>query len=84
MKILGIDPALSITGYGVVDFTKRQLFLLEAGVIKTSARQPLGERLNKINQGISSLISETRPDVAVVEKIYAHYVHPAEWHGSFR
>lgn len=77
MKILGIDPALSITGYGVVDFTKKELFLLEAGVIKTSAQQPLAQRLNKIYQGISNLISETRPDVAVVEKLYAHYLHPA-------
>ncbi len=77
MKILGIDPALSITGYGVIDFSKKRLFLLEAGVIKTSLQQPLPQRLNRIHQGISNLISETRPDVVVVEKIYAHYVHPA-------
>lgn len=77
MKILGIDPALGITGYGMIDFTKNKLFLLEAGIIRTSAREPLLKRLDKIHQGVSALIAQTRPDVAVLEKLYAHYVHPA-------
>lgn len=76
MKILGIDPALAITGYGVIDFSKRKLFLLEAGVIKTSVREPLPQRLNRIYEGMSNLISEIKPDVAVLEKLYAHYAHP--------
>jgi crossover junction endodeoxyribonuclease RuvC len=76
MRILGIDPALSITGYGVVDVNKNKLFLLEAGIIKTTTRQLLPERLHRIYQGLSSLISDTKPDVMVLEKLYAHYHHP--------
>ncbi len=76
MRILGIDPALTITGYGVVDFNKNKLFLLEAGVIKTSTRQLMSQRLKIIYEGVTDLISETKPDAMVLEKLYVHYHHP--------
>jgi len=76
MKILGIDPALAITGYGVIDFTKNKLIILEAGIIKTTIRQGLPERLDCIYQGITNLISDTKPEIMVLEKLFAHYHHP--------
>lgn len=76
MKILGIDPALAVTGYGLIDTGKNRLFLIEAGVVKTSSRQNLPERLDKIYTAISKLIVESKPDVLVLEKLYAHYRHP--------
>lgn len=76
MIILGIDPALAITGYGVIDAKKNKLIVLEAGIISTSVKQPVAERLDKIYQGITNLISDTKPDVMVLEKLYAHYRHP--------
>jgi crossover junction endodeoxyribonuclease RuvC len=76
MRILGIDPALSVTGYGVIDFNKNRLSLLEAGIVKTSASQNLTERLNKIYQTVVKLIFDTKPDVMVLEKLYVHYRHP--------
>ncbi len=76
MRILGIDPALTITGYGVVDSHKNKLFLLEAGVIKTFTRQLMSERLKLIYEGVTDLISETKPEVMVLEKLYVHYHHP--------
>lgn len=76
MRILGIDPALAISGYGVIDAVKNRLVLVEAGIIRTSARQVLTVRLNKIYRGMAKLILDTRPDVAVLEKLYAHYRHP--------
>ncbi len=76
MKILGVDPALAITGYGIVDCERNKLSLLEAGIIKTSVKQLLSERLSRIYRGIVDLISETKPDVMVLEKLYAHYHHP--------
>jgi len=77
MRILGIDPALSITGYGVIDFTRNKILLLEAGVIKTSVKDPLAVRLKDIYQGVNSLILDAKPEVMVLEKIFAHYHHPA-------
>lgn len=76
MIILGIDPALTITGYGVIETKKYILSLLEAGIISTSSKDKLPERLDKIYKAVTKLISDTKPDVMVVEKLYAHYRHP--------
>jgi crossover junction endodeoxyribonuclease RuvC len=76
MIILGIDPALRITGYGVIITGKKEVLLKEAGIITTESKDPLPVRLNKIHRAISKLIQDTRPDVAVLEKLYAHYRHP--------
>lgn len=76
MIILGIDPALSITGYGVIEFNRSKIVLLEAGIISTCASQLLPLRLDRIYCGITKLIKDTKPDVIVLEKLYAHYRHP--------
>ncbi|MFA5062759.1 MAG: crossover junction endodeoxyribonuclease RuvC [Candidatus Omnitrophota bacterium] len=76
MKILGIDPALTITGYGLIDVRNSKLVLVEAGIISTSSKDLLTSRLDKIYRGIIKLITDTSPDVLVLEKIYAHYRHP--------
>lgn len=76
MRILGIDPALTITGYGLIDVRNKQLALVEAGIISTSSKEPIANRLDKIYRGVVKLISDTSPDVLVLEKIYAHYRHP--------
>lgn len=76
MVILGIDPALTITGYGVIDSSGNRLALIEAGIIATKASEPIQKRLDKIHRTIIKLIDDTRPDCLVLEKIYAHYRHP--------
>lgn len=76
MRILGIDPALSVTGYGLIDCRRDGLALIEAGVIQTSAKQGTGERLAKIYHAAQKLINDTAPDTVVLEKLYVHYKHP--------
>jgi crossover junction endodeoxyribonuclease RuvC len=76
MIILGIDPALTVTGYGLITIKKNIISLIEAGIIKTSPRQILPERLDRIYKAISKLLVENKPDVLVLEKLYAHYRHP--------
>ena len=76
MKILGIDPALTITGYGLIEAQNNKLALIEAGIISTSSKELVTTRLEKIHRGIMKLIADTLPDVLVLEKIYAHYRHP--------
>jgi len=76
MKILGIDPALTITGYGLIDVKNKKLALIEAGIISTSSKDLVTVRLDKIYRGIIKLILDFSPDVLVLEKIYAHYRHP--------
>ncbi len=77
MKILGIDPGLGITGYGLIEGTGDNIKLIEAGVIRTSSGSEIAGRLLKIYDGLSEIIEEYRPDALVLEKIYSHYKHPA-------
>ena len=77
MIILGIDPALAITGYGVIEVKGPMLALIEAGIIQTEAKEPISKRLDKIYRGVLRLISDTGADCLVLEKIYSHYKHPA-------
>ncbi len=75
-RIIGVDPALSVTGYGIVDAGDDRVSLVKAGVIKTSSRQPLPDRLNKIYVSIIDIMSAHKPEVMVLEKIFVHYHHP--------
>jgi len=75
MKILGIDPGLNITGYGLIEVKNSRVVLIEAGTIKTSPKEDLSRRLNKIYSGLEGLIKEQKPDCMVLEKLFTHYRH---------
>jgi crossover junction endodeoxyribonuclease RuvC len=74
MRILGIDPGLGTTGYGIIE--ERTFKLIEAGTIKTLANTPIQARLKKIFDSLTEIIKEYEPGVLVLEKIYSHYRHP--------
>ena len=76
MKILGIDPGLCITGYGLIEAGPKGLKLIEAGIVRTSAKEKVEARIEKIYDGIKSLVRESKPDVLVLEQLYSHYKHP--------
>jgi len=76
MRILGIDPGLNITGYGVIELKDKRVHLIEAGVIKTQVSSGIKNRLHKIHKGLSDLIREQKPQIMVLEKLYTHYRHP--------
>ncbi len=79
MRILGIDPGLNITGYGLVevDENRRKVpSLLEAGLIKTKPCFSLPQKLRKIHKGITEILSEFRPEVLVLEELYSNYKYP--------
>jgi len=78
MRILGIDPALNSTGYGLIEATgPDKMKLIEAGVIKTDPKGGISARVTDIYQNLSDIIKEHKPAVLVLEKIYSHYKHPA-------
>jgi crossover junction endodeoxyribonuclease RuvC len=77
MIILGIDPALSRTGFGIIERNSRGMSLIDAGVVETDARDSLPERLLTLYQGISYVVKKFKPYCIVLEKLYAHYRHPA-------
>lgn len=77
MKILGIDPGIKITGYGLIKVASPEtITLVEAGVIGTSSGQNIAERLKKIFENLTNIIDQEKPDVLVLEKLYSHYRHP--------
>jgi crossover junction endodeoxyribonuclease RuvC len=76
MRVLGIDPGLGITGYGVLDFEGEQVRVAEAGVIRTNEKAPLSERLVDLAREMESVITQFVPDVVAVEELYSHYGHP--------
>ncbi|HSS08645.1 MAG TPA: crossover junction endodeoxyribonuclease RuvC [Acidimicrobiales bacterium] len=69
MFALGIDPGLSLCGYGAVARARAGLEMIGAGVIATPARDPLSVRLATLLGELRTLIAETEPDVVVVERV---------------
>jgi crossover junction endodeoxyribonuclease RuvC len=71
LTILGIDPGTAVTGYGVVSrAADGALTLVECGVIRTSARAPLPERLTQIFEGVSELMDRHAPAAVAVEGVF--------------
>ncbi|MFH1856035.1 MAG: crossover junction endodeoxyribonuclease RuvC [Candidatus Omnitrophota bacterium] len=77
MRILGIDPGLNVTGYGLIETDNNSYSLLEAGVIKSPYKYSLPRRLSHIHNELSNLINEYKPQSLVLEKIFSHYKFPA-------
>lgn len=70
-RIIGIDPGTGILGFGVIEVgEKRKLKLVDGGVIRTPAKQPLDERLVEIYRHLASEIAKTKPSVMVIEKLF--------------
>jgi crossover junction endodeoxyribonuclease RuvC len=77
MRILGIDPGLRLTGYGVIDAANPvRPTLIDGGVIRLKEKHPLAKRLVELEQGLQELMDEHKPRVCAVEMLYAHYNHP--------
>lgn len=76
MRILGIDPGLQITGYGVIDCKPNRPVLVDGGVIRLKPKASLADRLVELETELQSLFNEHKPDVCAVEQLYAHYAHP--------
>jgi crossover junction endodeoxyribonuclease RuvC len=70
MVVIGIDPGISNTGYGVVESRPGALLALDGGVIETSPADPLETRLAQIADRIHALVEEHRPDAMAIESIY--------------
>lgn len=70
MRILGIDPGTGITGFGVVDAVKDTYKIIDGGVIRTPAHTPMSERLVTIYESVNELISEHKPQVLSIEKLF--------------
>ena len=79
-RILGLDPGLQVTGYGVLDHTRNGPRHREAGVLRSAVdgrdTSDMAQRVKVLYDGLVEVLDEWRPTVMVVEQLYAHYDHP--------
>jgi crossover junction endodeoxyribonuclease RuvC len=75
MVILGVDPGLNRTGYGVIEAAATQLRFIAAGDIRPSRTASLPARLAVIHDELSRLIAQFHPASAVLEQIFTHRAH---------
>jgi len=71
VRILGIDPGLRVTGFGVIEQQNKQIKYVTSGRIKTSGSD-LSERLKEIVDGVGEVIAQYGPDVAAIEKVFVN------------
>jgi crossover junction endodeoxyribonuclease RuvC len=70
MRILGLDPGLRRTGWGVIDARDDRLRHVANGVIAPPAGAAISDRLTRLYQGVAAIVAEHGPDAAAVEAIF--------------
>lgn len=71
MRILGIDPGLRVTGFGLVERSGRQLTYVTSGRIRTPDAQ-LPERIKTILEGLEEVMNQQAPDQVAIEKVFVN------------
>lgn len=74
--ILGFDPGLSITGYGIIDVRNQRPELVEAGILKIRRDRTLAERLKELHEGVTEILDAFPIAVVAIEQLYSHYERP--------
>ena len=70
MRILGVDPGSTATGYGVVEFAGGRLSHVAHGILRPGRGEALASRLAKIHAGLLGVAAEHAPELAVVECVF--------------
>jgi crossover junction endodeoxyribonuclease RuvC len=71
MIVLGIDPGLSLTGWGIVEaFSRDKISLVQYGCIKTMPPAPLIDRLQIVHDELQTVIGKYKPDVVAIEELF--------------
>lgn len=72
MRLIGLDPGLQRTGWGVIDAVDNRLAFVADGVVQTTSSLSLSERLVELFEGITGVINEFKPEVAAVEETFVN------------
>ena len=70
MIILGLDPGLATTGYGIIDVEGNKFSLIKYGTIITSPKDTLSQRIKQIYQECTSLLSIHNPSIVAIESLF--------------
>lgn len=72
IRILGIDPGLRVTGFGVLEICGQKLTYITSGRIRTADKGEMPERIRTILEGLSQVIAELKPQQVAVEKVFVN------------
>jgi crossover junction endodeoxyribonuclease RuvC len=72
MRLIGLDPGLRLTGWGVIDVEGNRLRHVAHGVIKVSVEGSLAERLHELFDGVCGVVAEQKPVEAAVEETFVN------------
>jgi len=72
LRILGVDPGLRVTGFGVIEKVGSRLCYLASGCIRTEVSDSLPNRLGTIHSGLRELVAKHRPDEAAAEIVFVN------------
>ncbi len=72
VRILGIDPGLTVTGFGVIEKSGSRLVYVTSGCIRPPTNQALANRLKTILEGLREVINTNRPEQAALEKVFVN------------
>ncbi len=72
MKILGIDPGLVKTGWGILEAEDNRLTYIASGLIKPNSNQEMAQRLQEIDEGLQKIITEFDPGCAAIEETFVN------------
>jgi crossover junction endodeoxyribonuclease RuvC len=72
MRLLGLDPGLQHTGWGVIEADGSRLSFVACGTVDTNAKSPLAERLVELHEGLRAVIDEWEPAEAAVEETFVN------------
>jgi len=72
LKVLGIDPALSCLGWGVINFDSPKIFYVDSGIVKTTPKTSLHLRLSDIAESIDQVIALHKPDIIAMEETFVN------------
>jgi crossover junction endodeoxyribonuclease RuvC len=75
-RVLGVDPGLNLTGYGVIEISAGKIQVCEAGVVRGRSKGSLTKRLAEIHSGICDVIASLGPHTVALEQLYSHYARP--------
>lgn len=70
--ILGIDPGLQHTGWGIIAASNHQLSFIACGAIHSNAKRPMPERLKQLHDGMMEVISRHKPEEAAIEETFVN------------
>ena len=76
LRVMGVDPGLMATGFGVLEARPGEVAVVDAGVISTSIGQTLEARLNALHTAVHRIIDARRPSLLIVEDLYTEYKFP--------